>query len=1253
MKRWILTLAFPFALAGGLTANAAEGDVVQPFTLGNGGWVEALSDNGKWGLSNPPSNSETDAYIYRLSIQDGKIERLPLKNEEQANPDLHNIARNNDISDDGKIIGGTYNGSPAYYDLDKGEWILLPMPKGTRGWSGEVSAMTPDARIMIGTIYEGYTNFQPMIWVDGQIREVKNLPTYEEMRDLGIISQQDYEDHMAQYQTPNISFFQISSDGKYIIAGADHNYPGWGASRFLYYLDTDEYVWMINDKVKGANFVDAAFMSNNGKHIHGGVHFVDPDPSSFEEYMVPFTFDAEKKTFTLGERGDLMPDKVDNLGNFYFTTGEAPYYTFYVPVDGLRIPVERIIEQKFGINFKEASKCDQTGYAVGISDDCKTILCQGDMLTNAYALVLPETLHELAKGVNLLTDWQMAPADKSELARLRSVAVQLSYSSEYDNTKTPVIMLDGKEIAKAKSVQPALSNNTIYTVTFDDVRLEKGKEYVVYMPAGTFYVKGTEFKSEEMAVTYFGRDEAPLAFKEVSPAAGSGLREFGVNNALYFTFDTDIAVAKGAVGQLFEKGANSPLATLSLAANQYMLGVYPQASRYLNNGITYVVKIPAGAITDIQGFCGNEAIELEYNGTYVPEIKPESSTVVFSEDFNNIADALAKFLMYEGDHNEPGDVAASIGFDADNTPWNLSTRDNTVTTDYFATSHSMYKKSGKSDDWMVVPSFNVKNPECFLTFKAQNYRKNKADHLKVYAYESNDVFGSLSKEIVDDMKKNAVLIFDERLNPGKDEEVCEGDWTDYRVSLKDFHNKNIYLAFVNDNENMSMVFVDDIEVKYESDYVSGNTTPEIVTAQDDVEISGYVTNNSAEKTYDKIEAKVSDADGNVLDTYTASGINLKKGDIYTYTFAKKAPVAKGKTNDFEIEVSLDGEIQNYKFNVKNYTEKFQQNVVIEEGTGLWCQACPQGMIAFDYITSQFPGQVFPVAIHQGNDRYAWDEYITFLGMNAFPSGRVNRDPAILFPMNGASFVSEHGDQTWLDQVIKEIANPSEARVEASCEFIEGTDQMAVQVNTDFAIEKTGIHYNALILVMEDGLKGRQVNGLREYTDPVYGDWGKNGKYGAEAAMDPNGYVVIDCDHVARGIAGSSFYGMEGIVPTSVKAGEKYWSKFVFNVPSKLSKKENASVLVALIDAGSGKIINSTMIHDIKTGTGVESIEETAGSKATFVQSNGVVYVNGSAEGVEVYTIEGQRVANKGLSGLYIIRATAADGTPVSAKMIVK
>ncbi len=57
---------------------------------------------------------------------------------------------------------------------------------------------------------------------------------------------------------------------------------------------------------------------------------------------------------------------------------------------------------------------------------------------------------------------------------------------------------------------------------------------------------------------------------------------------------------------------------------------------------------------------------------------------------------------------------AAFGFDADNTPWNFSIRDDGAY-DYCAASHSMYNPPAKSDDWLVIPQLAIDNEHTVLS----------------------------------------------------------------------------------------------------------------------------------------------------------------------------------------------------------------------------------------------------------------------------------------------------------------------------------------------------------------------------------------------------------------------------------------------------------------------------------------------------------------------------------------------------------
>lgn len=58
-------------------------------------------------------------------------------------------------------------------------------------------------------------------------------------------------------------------------------------------------------------------------------------------------------------------------------------------------------------------------------------------------------------------------------------------------------------------------------------------------------------------------------------------------------------------------------------------------------------------------------------------------------------------------------------------------------------------------------------------------------------------------------------------------------------------------------------------------------------------------------------------------------------------------------------------------------------------------------------------------------------------------------------------------------------------------------------------------------------------------------------------------------------------------------------------------------------------------------TGEASVNGVVADKAVFSVKNGKAYVNGSANGVEVYNLLGQRVPNDALHGIYLVKAGKA------------
>ena len=98
----------------------------------------------------------------------------------------------------------------------------------------------------------------------------------------------------------------------------------------------------------------------------------------------------------------------------------------------------------------------------------------------------------------------------------------------------------------------------------------------------------------------------------------------------------------------------------------------------------------------------------------------------------------------------------------------------------------------------------------------------------------------------------------QRSNHGRSE------WTENEISLKDFAGKNIYVAFVNNNNNQSAIFLDDVEVSRDLDLSIALFTPEYLVGKDEMEVSGHMQNLSSNN-IDELTLNLKAADGSVVD----------------------------------------------------------------------------------------------------------------------------------------------------------------------------------------------------------------------------------------------------------------------------------------------------------------------------------------------------------------------------------------------------
>lgn len=1220
LSYWVVALLLGLLPISSVGAQTAK---VKAFSFDHPVSIRTISDNGLWlpasGVNS--DNATLNDYPYIINLTTSEIKYLLTKEE----IDKGNIAAVYDVSDDGNTIVGCFNESPAIYK--DGKWSMLPLPQKDMG--GKANAVTPDGRYIVGASDafsigdKDWAEF-PLFWIDGKYTECEGLPTKD----------------IAGNPVKMNRFIGISPDGNKIVGCLSFSYPGSGACIYVYDRASKSYEIIGQKEMTEYSHISEAIMSPDGKWVGGTMHYVDYNTSPTTETDVPYKYNTETKEFTAYTDKDSWDVGGFTMCNDGTIIGCSPYVN---PVRTLKYRVGKfwynldvVLKERYGINFTTSSGYDYTGIPTSISGDGKVLAAVAIAHAQNYVVTLPETFAEAAKSVNLLTNYSISPVAGSTFNKASTFTISFDREAiVLDGAKEKIHLYEGETlIAEALSVKQSSQSERSFIIGFRPQTLKEGKRYTLKIPAGCFGIEGTDMKNKEIEVSYIGRDNRPVTPEQYSMPDGSSQSELSYSQNLTIRFDIPIIVADNKVGYLYQDGNEAPLCELQLATSVNFLAIYPLLQQHLYLGSDYTVVIPEGSVTDNQGDCGNEEIVLHYKGIYKKEA-PTPGSVLFDVDFSDPNNSYNYFLMYDGDKLTPTQAMQDLGFDNSNTPWHFMIRESEATTNYCAGSTSMYSPAGESNDWMTTVQLEIPSDKYVLSWKSQSYKKNKKDVLRVYIWECDDELNNLSEAIVQRIETEGEKVYEKTESPGEEEEKLEGEWAENKIHLDKYKGKKIYIAFLNRNNNQSMIFVDDIKVEYEGKYSMGVTTPSTVKMQDEVEVSGFVEITSKEEgaVYKSIKASFQDANGKTIDEKTMDGLHLVKGDRHEFKFDKKLPVARGKITSYTLTVELDGDLNKIKASVKNLSFVPNKRIVLEEGTGAWCANCPRGIVAIEYLQKSFPNNFIPIAIHSamsGTDPYDFSEYCSALGLTALPSGRINRIDTVYTPLavvdNDYSYVSKAGNESFTDIFLRELQKDTELEVNLTdATYDQGLNKIAISANVRSAVDIENANYRVAYIILENALFGIQANNHYNVESAILGDWGKDGKYATP-------YAAITYNHVARAYIGK-IDGTSGMIPTNMTASTPYNIDIADNIPASVSDMKNASVVCLVLNANTNQVVNAAEIDFSNNPLG---IEETANEN----QTNAVTSINGKQVNVRFNQASDAVVTLYGMDGLVIDQVAA-------------
>ena len=328
-----------------------------------------------------------------------------------------------------------------------------------------------------------------------------------------------------------------------------------------------------------------------------------------------------------------------------------------------------------------------------------------------------------------------------------------------------------------------------------------------------------------------------------------------------------------------------------------------------------------------------------------------------------------------------------------------------------------------------------------------------------------------------------------------------------------------------------------------------------------------------------------------------------------------------------------------------------KKVVIEEGTGTWCQWCPRGAVAMEQMFQTHPNDFIGIAVHNG-DPMTVAAYEGGANFGGFPGCNVDR---ALLDQSVSSSLFENYYQQRIG-----LAVPA-----ALSMTITGTTNKTIVANATFRTVFASANYRLGVIIIEDNVTGTAAG----YNQSNAYSGGANGAMGGyESLPNPVPAANMVYDHVGRALLGG-YSGQANSVPTTITDGLTATYTFNYTIPS-TSNSANMSAVAILIDNATGEIVNAE-----KTSLSAANVNEleTIGLNVYPNPASGVLNVSFEANNADfvitLTDLQGRVISSKEManlngtqlvtfstediaSGSYIV-TVASNGTKTTKNVVVK
>ncbi|MBQ8711422.1 MAG: choice-of-anchor J domain-containing protein [Prevotella sp.] len=540
------------------------------------------------------------------------------------------------------------------------------------------------------------------------------------------------------------------------------------------------------------------------------------------------------------------------------------------------------------------------------------------------------------------------------------------------------------------------------------------------------------------------------------------------------------------------------------------------------------------------------------------------------------------FIVIDNDGLTPSQDMKNIGFE-EGTAWIAAAPKNS--SNKAACSTSWYQPAGQSDDWLITPPVFIADEHSILKWRAMAYDKNFRDGYSVYV---STTAGETPADFLRDQPLLKV--------PAE-----EPEWRLHKVSLDSYKGQTIRIAFVNDSEDKSRLFVDDIFVGVSSTVLLSLDMDTRVATMGPTDVCGMAYTEEEEPIHGfTIGLEYGDC------TYTQHFDDLLvAGKPVAFTLDEQLPVGFHEKLPYTVWIADEDS----RYALSSHITSYPRKVVCEEGTGTWCGWCVRGIVALDSLRRGCADWAIGIAAH-GGDPMA-NDYVGAIGpylrSGGYPDGTVNRlvscDPGKFVPTARNAFLAEKT----LVAMSMDVSMATATTVNATTHLWFADDQPEANYRLAFAITENNVH--------QPDDKG--------YDQHNYYAGGASGVMGGyEHMSNPVPASMMWYQDVARGFV-DEIAGLPGSVPPAIAADEEVTFDVCFPLPEGILDASNVCIVGMLIDQNDGHIVNALDVPLTKgTAGGVDTVVHPSDAYAEYFNIDGARLIS-PGKGITIVRSKGQ------------------------------